>query len=134
MDSGLYYFSDLPVTIDSAFDANGNVRIVTPFSIIINNDVTYDANSPKSFCFMAGEDVVLTSDVIVKAVLYSKSGDVKIMNNAVILGSVIVGGQALISGNSAVILDGYLNSSGFRLVDDDKRYVSTVLSWREVRP
>ena len=134
MDSGLYYFSDLPVTIDTAFSANGNVRIVTPFSIAINRDVTYEHNSPKTFCFMAGEDIMLGGDVLVKAVLYAKSGDVKIMNQAVVLGSVIVGGEALIGGRSVVIRDDYLNISGFRLVDDDKRYVSTVLSWREVRP
>jgi hypothetical protein len=134
MDSGLYYFSDLPVMIDTAFTADGNVRIVTPFSVVINRDVTYSHNDPKSICFMAGEDIILGGDVLVKAVLYAKSGDLKVMNQAVILGAVIVGGHAIIGGRSVVILDEYLNVSGFHFVDDDKRYVSTVLSWREVRP
>jgi hypothetical protein len=134
MDSGLYYFSDLPVTIDTAFTASGNVKIVTPFSIMINRDVSYSHTSPKSICLMAGENIVVGGKPIVKAVLYAKAGDVRIMNEAVILGAIIVGCDAKISGGCVVIRDEYLSISGFRLVDDDKRYVSTVLSWREVRP
>jgi hypothetical protein len=134
MDSGLYYFSDLPVTIDTAFSANGDTRIITPFSVVISRDVTYDETDPKIICFMAGQDVILTGDVLVKAVLYAKSGDLKIMNEAVILGAALVGGKATISGKCVIFLDGRLNDVGFQFVEPEKRYVSTVLSWREVRP
>ncbi len=134
MDSGLYYFSDLPVTIDTAFDADGDVRIITPFSVVISRDVTYDEDDPKVICFMASQDVILNGDVVVKAVLYAKSGDLKIMNEAVIVGAALVGGKATISGQCAIFLDQRLNHVGFQFVESDKKYVSTVLSWREVRP
>ena len=136
MTSGIYFFSDDNVIIDSIFDPAGDVKIITPFSIYISNDVTYEHEDAKAIAFLAGEDVGVGGDmanVIVKALLYAKKGDLTISKQAVILGAVIIRGDAEISGECAIILDKRLNGV-FEFVEPEKKYVSTVLSWREVRP
>lgn len=136
MAAGTYFFSDDNVIINSIFDPEGDVKIITPFSVYISNDVTYDEDSPKTIAFLAGEDTGIggeRANVIVKALLYSKKGDLIVSKQAVILGTVIIGGDTEISGECAMILDKRLNSV-FEFVESDKKYVSTVLSWREVSP
>ena len=136
MAAGTYFFSDDNVIINSIFDPEGDVKIITPFSVYISNDVTYDEDSPKTIAFLAGEDTGIggeRANVIVKALLYSKKGDLIVSKQAVILGTVIIGGDTEISGECAMILDKRLNSV-FEFVEPDKKYVSTVLSWREVSP
>lgn len=136
MASGTYFFSDYSVIIDTVFNADGDVKIITPHSVYIKDDVYYEQSSPKMISFIAGQDIVVSPaanpNVIVKAFMYAKKR-FRISKQAVILGAVIIGGGAEISGESAIILDRRLNSA-FQWVDPDKRYVSTVLSWREVRP
>jgi hypothetical protein len=137
MDSGTYYFADDNVSIDSAFDATGNIKLITPYTIYVYNDITYSKDTPKSIGLLAGQSVSIGNThhpkVIVKALIYAKNGDLVVFDKAAILGAVIVGGNAKISGQCAIILDKRLTSN-FQFVKPEKKYVNTVLSWREVRP